>query len=146
LADYPAGLLTSIDFTWNGNTYNDVNLYPSPDPDIFPGLIGTQATSLTFDATGELSLFKFGNFCGYDGCAIGSGAGRDLWWIGWNWMENPGMQFLCGLGGEPGPSGAYGGNVAFSPAAIAVPEPATLSLLVPGLALVAVFYRRRRLS
>lgn len=110
-----AGLLTDLDFTWNGTAY-------------------TEATANTgfmvFDAVGGLSSLCFGNNADAGSCTVLFGF--DQWYL------SPGDGgFVYSL---PGIRDGFFGNVSFREVT-AVPEPGTVFLILAGL-LVLLMHRR----
>jgi len=111
-----AGLLTALDFTFNGTAWN----------------AGTANTAwLEFDGAGNLISFNFGNNCSAGSCTVISGT--NAWWVS------------QGAGGfaysTPGFNGIGYGDVSFALAN--VPEPGSLGLFGFGLLLLGAAVRRR---
>jgi PEP-CTERM motif len=112
------GLLTELDFTWNGIHYDQVT---------------ANTGSLTFDETGMLVNEAFGNNCFAGGCLINPDTNE--WFAG---VGN--LAFFYDTA-----SGGFGrGNVA--QALVPAPEPSTLALLGAGLAFAAIARRRKRFA
>lgn len=115
------GLLTALDFTFNGITY-------------------TSATAntgwLAFDAAGNLNNFAFGNSCGAGNCGVT--IGTNDWFVSTNLFRYGAPNF--GQVGE--------GSVTHALAPVNVPEPGTLGLFGLGALLLAGLFvgRRRRLG
>lgn len=111
------GLLTDLDFTWNGIAY-------------------TEATAntgfLSFNAAGDLIGFCFGNNTAGGSCSVVFG--QEQWFV-----AHVGFAYST-----PGPSEGYTGTVSFELAQNQAPEPGTLALLGLGLAGLAVARRRRK--
>ena len=106
-----AGLLSELEFTWNGISYDETT---------------ANTGSLTFDATGALTSGVFGSDCEAGSCSAS--------------INDPNSWFL-GLGDEigydVGDERLFFGPTTFS--LRAVPEPGTLTLLSLGLLGLAVW-------
>ncbi|MGH8161333.1 MAG: PEP-CTERM sorting domain-containing protein [Gammaproteobacteria bacterium] len=114
-----AGLLTMLDFTFNGITY-------------------TAATAntgwLEFNAGSDLISFAFGTDCASGNCVVNQST--DEWWAVPGHFSYSTSTF----------DGFGSGNVTFALAPVGVPEPGTLGLFGFGsLALGVAGWRRRRL-
>jgi len=110
------GLLTALDFTFNGTTWN----------------AGTaNAGDLAFDSNGALDGFLFGNSCFAGACSLGSN--------GWVAAASPGSGsfFIYSI------SGVIQDFSDMTFAAAAVPEPGSLSLFGFGVLLLGIAARRR---
>ncbi|MEO8809713.1 MAG: PEP-CTERM sorting domain-containing protein [Rhodanobacter sp.] len=115
------GLLTALDFTLNGITYNADT---------------ANSGSLSFDAGGNLTDIWFGNSCIAGRCGLVT--------RGDSWFVHKLLSYTAlGSAGFPGPPGA--GSVTFSRAAVAVPEPGTLGLFGLGALMIGLFAGVRRL-
>jgi len=110
------GLLTALDFTWNGIAYNQVT---------------ANTGFLEFDTTGALTQDLFGNNCVAGGCS-------DLPLFE-QWSVSVPLGFAYFVAGD---SGGFG-TVTQSLVA-AAPEPSVFALLATGLALLAVAGDRGR--
>jgi hypothetical protein len=111
-----ADLLTYLDFTWNGIAYD-----------------ATSANTgwLTFDGSGQLTYFTFGNACVGGSCGVT--AGNDQWYIfpiGFDYSVLGGNSYWLG-------------DVTYSQAT-GVPEPAALGMFGFGVLLIGAFAGLRR--
>jgi len=59
------GLLTGLDFTWNGVPYTELT---------------ANTGWLSFDGSGSLSGFGFGNNCAAGSCSVSNHLGAEEWW------------------------------------------------------------------
>ena len=110
-------LLDTLDFTWDNISYN----------------ADTANTGfLTFDASGNLIGFCFGDHYEGAGCAVQTGF--EQWTV-------DSSEFIYSV---PGGKAYWFGNVTFAPVSAATPEPGTLGLLGTAL-LSGVGLSRRRL-
>jgi hypothetical protein len=118
-----AGLLTGLNFTWNGITYNQTT---------------ANTGDLSFDSGGDLTRAFFGNNCMASEC--GAESGTNEW-------------FLSAIPGETTPGGfnyatpSTRGFGTVTTALSPIPEPSTLALVgvgVAGLMLVGARLRSRR--
>lgn len=121
------GLLTSLDFTHNGIHYDETT---------------ANTGYLSFDSVGNLLGFGFGNDCPSGNCTFIVGTN--------DWM--------AGFGGQnfwytaPGFDTAWPGELSYAfvpyvpPSPTGVAEPGALGTMAFGLGLLAILYRRRRLS
>jgi hypothetical protein len=110
------GLLTALNFTWNGTVYNRTT---------------ANTGTLFFDNSGHLISQVFGNNCAAGFCAVTPG--QDQWYVG-----SSGFTYST-----LGAANAYTGTAPVSLVA-STPEPSTLSLLSLGLGFFAVARRRKR--
>ena len=118
-----SGLLTALDFTFNGTAWN----------------AGTANTGwLGFDGAGNLISFNFGNNCSAGGCEVGEGTNQ--WWV---WIPTRSDEFAYSV---PGFNDFGFGNVSYALAAVGVPEPGSLGLFGFGLVLLLGVAARRRLA
>lgn len=120
------GLLTALDFSFNGTTYN----------------AGTANTGyLGFDAAGNLTSFVFGNYCDAFSCSVSSGT--DQWFT--NYVEG----FPVGFNYSTPQFNSIGdGNVTLDSASASVPEPGTFGMVGLGafmIGLLVCLRRRRRM-
>ena len=123
------GLLTALDFTFNGTAYNGGN---------------TDTYYLGFDAAGNLTSFTFGNNCHYlylgtPICAVQSGT--DQWFT--DYVES----FQGGFTYSTPQFNDFGyGNVTLDSASASVPEPGTFGMVGLGAFMIGllVCLRRRR--
>lgn len=112
-------LLTALDFTLNGITYN----------------AGTANTGfLKFNAAGDLIGFEFGSNCTTTRCSVFGGS--DSWFI-----RSPGLTYTV-----PGTPRGGAGKVTYNlaPVSVSVPEPGTLGLFGLGALLLGLFLGTRR--
>jgi len=117
--NYAAGLLTALDFTFDGTTWN----------------AGTANTGgLGFDGAGNLISFYFGNNCEAGSCTVSPGTNE--WWVS---RGASGFTYST-----PGFNSNGYGDVSFALAN--VPEPGTLGLFGFGLLLLLGVAARRRLQ
>lgn len=115
-ANNAAGLLTALDFTFNGITYN----------------ANTANTGfLSFDAAGNLTGAKFGNDCWAGNCYVA--AGTDYWYA-----FNGDFLFASLTSND-----AYHGNVTYAHA-VAIPEPGTPELFGLGALMIGLLVGLRR--
>jgi hypothetical protein len=113
-------LLTALEFTWNGTTYN---------------LTTANTGWLFFSASGQLAGFGFAKNCGPN-CFFAPG--QDSWLV----TAGPGSEgFRYSL---PGPNPAWGGTVKTTPNLAALPEPAALGMFGFGVLLIGAFVGLRR--
>lgn len=116
-----AGLLTALDFTFNGTTYN----------------AGTANTgALEFDASGNLTFFAFGNNCAAGTCTVTGGTDQ--------WFVTPGPSGF--IYSTPTSNQGFSGDVTYALSSASVPEPGTLGLFGLGLLLLGVAAWRRPLT
>lgn len=112
------GLLTALDFTFNGVTYN----------------AGTANTgALGFDAAGNLNYFVFGNNCVAGTCVAVPNSSE--------FYVLPGLGFRYST---PSYDNVGEGAVTFARVPVAVPEPGALGLLGLGVFLIVGFAGLRR--
>lgn len=118
------GLLTALDFTFDGVRYN-------------AGMANTGW--LGFTPAGDLRSFAFGTNCDAGGCGI-TGFGNNVRWFAYD--PNP----FTGAGGFSYSidNEYYGGTLTFARAA--VPEPAVLGMFGLGVVLIGLFMAMRRCS
>ena len=110
------GLLTALNFTWDGITYNATT---------------ANTGELGFDVFGRLAAFAFGDNCVAGSCGVVPG--EEQWWVQWNGRS--GAMAYSTLG-----STTFG--LGSATVAQATPEPVTLSLF--GIGLAGAFAARRR--
>ena len=121
-------LLTTLDFTVSGITYN----------------AGTANTGfLSFDAAGDLLGFHFGTHCGFGfgSCSISSGTNN--WWVYVD-VDFGISEFRYASPADR--SGIFDGTVTYALAGsgpISVPEPGTLGLFGLGALMLGLFARTR---
>jgi PEP-CTERM motif len=118
------GLLTGLNFTWNGITYNQTT---------------ANTGFLEFDSSGNLTEAFFGDNCVASACTIAGGTNN------WQLFAVPGETIHDFTYATPSTTDSFGGTVttALSP----IPEPSTLALVgvgVAGLMLVGARLRSRR--
>ena len=115
-----AGLLTAVNFTWDGITYTSA----------------TANTGLSaFDSSGNLTRALFGNNCSAAGsCAVFSSS--EVWYV----SAGAYAQFAYSQTNFNGV--AFGDNKSFN--LVGVPEPLTLSLFGAGFVGVVAVRRRRK--
>lgn len=113
------GLLTALDLTWNGITYNQTT---------------ANTGSLIFDATGNLAAAILGNNCNAGGC--GASTSTNDWYA------------VLGFGeftyATPETESLFSGTSTFALAPTTIPEPASLTLLGAALVGFRWFGRRRQ--
>ncbi|MEO7052693.1 MAG: PEP-CTERM sorting domain-containing protein [Rhodanobacter sp.] len=114
------GLLTALDFTLNGITY-DAN--------------SANTGYLSFNAAGKLTDFWFGNSCVAARCALLPL--KNSWFV-----HNVFGYTALDSRGRPGAPGA--GSISYSLAPVPVPEPGTLGLFGLGALLMGLFLGTRR--
>lgn len=114
-----ANLLTALDFTWNGTTYN----------------AATANTGwLDFDSAGQLDNFVIGNNCSSGNCSVVWGSDQ--------WFAFPGMD---GFGySTPDDPEFWEGSITYSLATTSVPEPTALGMFGFGVLLLGGFVTLRR--
>jgi hypothetical protein len=112
-------LLTSLDFTLNGTTYDATT---------------ANTGQLTFDGFGNLISFVFGTDCVVGSCTLGRGAGSFF-------VSSEDFAYFTRR-----PLGAGLGTTSYSPAtpSVSVPEPAALGLFGLGALLLGLFAGARR--
>lgn len=118
------GLLTSLDFTFNGTPYHAAT---------------ANTGALLFDDAGNLSGFAFGNDCDAGDCQVV--------WNSNDWLVSPGLNGFWY--GNPTSGTLSKGNVTYAravsvPVPVPVPEPDTLSLFGLGTLMLGLFVGRRR--
>lgn len=115
---FAPGLLSALNFTWDGISYN-----------------ATTANTgwLTFNSTGGLTSFNFGNDCTATNCTVIGGTT--------GWLALPGIGAFAYSTNTSNVIGM--GDVSYSLATTA-PEPAALGLMLFGLAGVGFAVRKRR--
>jgi hypothetical protein len=111
------GLLTALNFTWDGITYNQIT---------------ANTGFLEFDATGALTQDLFGNHCVAGSCS--DLPGFEQWSVAF-----PVFGFAYFVAGE---SGGFG--TATQSLVAAAPEPSAFASLATGLALLALTWGRGR--
>ena len=117
-----AGLLTALNFIWDGITYNKNT---------------ANTGSMNFDASGNLISYQFGTNCGPGYCGVQSGL-EEFKVLG---PFGPNSEYT-----ESGVSGIFSGTVSTSQASTA-PEPSTFVFLSAGLlGLTLAAVRRRSLG
>jgi hypothetical protein len=121
------GLLTALNFTWDGITYNQTT---------------ANTGRLGFDAAGMLTSDTFGTNCGPGICGVSS-PGPEGWFVDFPFLPVPPV-FVYHVEGV---DGNFSGTVTQS-LVVAAPEPPALALLgvaIAGLTLVGA-RRRQRLA
>ncbi|WP_449423174.1 PEP-CTERM sorting domain-containing protein [Rhodanobacter lindaniclasticus] len=113
-------LLTALDFTLNGTTYDAST---------------ANTGKLTFDAVGNLTSFIFGTTCTAGQCTLSTGAGSFL-------VSNTAFAYFV----RRPQLGAGTGTTSYSPVTtpVPVPEPGTLGLFGLGALLLGLFVGARR--
>ena len=113
-------LLTALDFTWNGTTYNAAT---------------ANTGMLAFDAAGQLDAFVFGNSCYSFNCFVQTGL--DQWFV----QSAGSYGFFYSM-----PDYTYfgAGTITYSLATTSVPEPAALGMFGFGMLLIGLFAGLRR--
>jgi hypothetical protein len=112
-----SGLLTDLDFTWDGVIYDETT---------------ANTGELDFDSTGNLVGAAFGDDCSPGICSVSSGSGP-------NFFVN--SFFNSFVYSSAGIEDVFQGTVSLA-GPLAVPEPATLALL--GLGMAGLGFSRRR--
>lgn len=121
------GLLTALDFVHNGILYDETT---------------ANTGHLIFDQVGDLTGFDFGTDCRTGSCSANNHSN--------DWAAMPGLYNF--RYGTPDTEYAWVGILTYalvpysSPDPTGVPEPGALGTMTLGLALLAILYRRRRLS
>jgi hypothetical protein len=114
------GLLTALDFTWDGISYNSTT---------------ANTGALQFDAAGNLIGAMFGNNCIADSCTVSFG--QEQWFV--NAQNISGVDVFAFDYTVPSGGNFVGrGNVTLTKASAGVPEPSTLAIL--GFALAALAF------
>lgn len=118
------GLLTALDFTFNGTTYN----------------AGTANTgSLQFDSAGNLTGFMFGNDCDAGVC--------QMVWGSNDWFASSrlnGFWYSTPTSGIPSRGNVTSARAVSASVPVPVPEPDTLSLFGLGALMLGLFVGLRR--
>jgi hypothetical protein len=107
-ANGSVGLLTSLNFTWNGITYDQTT---------------ANTGFLRFDSAGNLTVVSFGNDCAIFTC--GASPNTNDWFV-----SNPDFVYATPTGGPAN----FGGTATLSLIPTVVPEPSSLALLGVGAA------------
>jgi len=113
------GLLTALNFTWDGITYNQT---------------AANTGFLEFDTTGALTQDLFGNNCVAGGCS--TMPGFEQWFVASAFPQSGFSYFVAGA------SGGFG--TVTQSLVTGAPEPSAFALLATGLALLALAGGRGR--